>query len=45
LIAGTDGEVMGAIGISGDVGDNDEACAMTGIAAVGLLAIPGVAGG
>jgi len=45
LVAGTDGEVMGAIGISGDIGDNDEACAMAGIAAVGLVAIPGVAGG
>lgn len=45
LIAGTDGEVIGAIGISGDIGDNDEACALTGIAAVGLAAIPGIAGG
>jgi len=45
LIAGTDGEVMGAVGISGDTGDNDEACAMAGIAAAGLAAIPGVASG
>ena len=44
LIAGTDGAVAGAIGISGDTGDNDEACAMAGIAAVGLTAIPGIAG-
>ena len=41
LIADSDGEVVGAIGISGDSGDNDEACAMAGIAAVGFSAIPG----
>ena len=45
LIAGTDGEVVGAIGISGDIGDNDEICAMAGIAAVGLSGIPGAPGG
>jgi len=45
LIVGADGEVVGAIGISGDIGDNDEVCAMAGIAAVGLSAIPGPAGG
>ena len=45
LIAGADGDVVGAVGISGDSGDNDEACAMAGIAAVGLSAIPGSAGG
>ena len=33
------------IGISGDTGDNDEACAMLGIAAIGLTAVPGIAGG
>jgi len=45
LIAAADGEVVGAIGISGDIGDNDEACAMAGIAAVGLSGIPGAPGG
>ena len=45
LIVGADGEVVGAVGISGDTGDNDEVCAMAGIAAVGLSAIPGSAGG
>jgi uncharacterized protein GlcG (DUF336 family) len=45
LIAGTDGEVVGAIGISGDIGDNDEICAMAGIAAAGLSGIPGAPGG
>jgi len=45
LIAGADGDVVGAVGISGDVGDNDEICAMAGIAAAGLTGIPGVPGG
>jgi uncharacterized protein GlcG (DUF336 family) len=45
LIVGADGEVIGAIGISGDIGDNDEACALAGIAAAGFAAIPGAAGG
>ena len=29
-------DVIGAVGISGDTGDNDEACAVAGIAAAGL---------
>jgi uncharacterized protein GlcG (DUF336 family) len=41
LIAGADKEVVGAVGISGDTGDNDEVCAIAGIEAVGLSAIPG----
>ncbi len=41
LIAGADAEVLGAVGISGDTGDNDEVCALAGIKAVGLSAIPG----
>jgi uncharacterized protein GlcG (DUF336 family) len=45
LIAATDGEVVGAIGISGDIGDNDEACAIAGIVAAGLSGIPGAPGG
>ena len=45
LIVGTDGEVVGAVGISGDVGDNDEVCAIAGIEAVGLSPIPGITGG
>jgi len=44
LIVGADGEVVGAVGISGDIGDNDEICAMAGIEAVGLSAIPGATG-
>lgn len=32
--------VLGAVGISGDIGDNDEVCALAGIAAAGLHAAP-----
>ena len=35
------GAVIGAVGISGDNSDNDEICALAGIAAVGLEAKPG----
>jgi len=45
LIADAAGEVIGAVGISGDAGDNDEICAIAGIQAVGYFAIPGTVGG
>jgi uncharacterized protein GlcG (DUF336 family) len=32
---------MGAVGISGDTPDNDEACAVWGIGQAGLVADPG----
>jgi uncharacterized protein GlcG (DUF336 family) len=35
------GEIVGAVGISGDTADNDEACALAGLAAVGLPADSG----
>lgn len=41
LIVGADGVVIGAVGISGDTGVNDEACALAGIEAVGFKAIVG----
>ena len=41
LITAADGELLGAVGISGDTGDNDEVCALAGIGAAGLTAIPG----
>ena len=41
LIRSTDGELLGAIGISGDSSDNDEEAAMAGIAAVDLVGDPG----
>ena len=34
-------EAIGAVGISGDVGDNDEACAIAGIEKAGFSALPG----
>lgn len=34
------GEVMGAVGISGDASDKDEYCAIAGIKAAGLTACP-----
>ena len=36
LIKDAAGNIAGAVGISGDTSDNDEACAMAGIAAAGL---------
>jgi uncharacterized protein GlcG (DUF336 family) len=41
LIVGADGEVAGAVGISGDIGDNDEACAVAAIEAAGFSAAAG----
>jgi uncharacterized protein GlcG (DUF336 family) len=35
------GKLLGAVGISGDTSDNDEACAIAGIEAAGLKANPG----
>jgi uncharacterized protein GlcG (DUF336 family) len=40
-----DGDIVGAVGISGDYPDNDEACAVFGIERVGLVADTGVAAG
>jgi uncharacterized protein GlcG (DUF336 family) len=33
-----DGKIIGAVGISGDSGDNDEVCAVAGVKAAGLYA-------
>jgi len=41
LVRDADGALLGAVGISGDTSDNDEACALAGIAAAGLVADPG----
>jgi uncharacterized protein GlcG (DUF336 family) len=35
------GELVGAVGVSGDTSDNDEICALAGIAAAGLQAETG----
>src|ERR1700684_2726680 len=36
LIRAADGQILGAVGISGDISDNDEACAVAGIKAANL---------
>lgn len=41
LIRGADGALLGAVGISGDTSDNDEAAACAGIEAAGLKADTG----
>ena len=42
LVRDAAGDVIGAVGISGDTSDNDEKCAIAGITAAGLKADPGV---
>jgi uncharacterized protein GlcG (DUF336 family) len=41
LIRNDAGDIVGAVGISGDTSDNDEICAIAGIEAAGLKADPG----
>lgn len=41
LIRSTEGELLGAVGITGDISDNDELCAVAGIEAIGLVADTG----
>ena len=41
LVRDAAGELIGAVGVSGDISDNDEAAALAGIAAVGLVGDPG----
>ena len=41
LIRDGEDNIIGAVGISGDVSDRDEECAVTGIQAAGLKADPG----
>ena len=41
LIKDAAGSVLGAVGISGDASDKDEACAVVGIEAAGLKAVVG----
>jgi uncharacterized protein GlcG (DUF336 family) len=38
IVLGDDGLPIGAVGVTGDTSDNDEACALAGIAAAGLTA-------
>src|SRR5688500_1654438 len=39
VIATSAGETVGAVGITGDTSDNDEACALAGLEAAGLTAL------
>ncbi len=36
LVRSADGTLLGAVGVTGDTSDNDEICALAGIAAAGL---------
>ena len=38
IVVDEDGHAIGAVGITGDTSDNDEACTLAGIAAAGLRA-------
>jgi uncharacterized protein GlcG (DUF336 family) len=38
IVIDGDGRPIGAVGVTGDTSDNDEACALAGIAAAGLTA-------
>lgn len=42
LIRDASGTLLGAVGVTGDTSDNDELCALAGIAAAGLVADTGV---
>jgi uncharacterized protein GlcG (DUF336 family) len=41
LVRSAKGQIVGAVGITGDNSDNDEACAVAGIEAAGLVADTG----
>ncbi|MEI9964785.1 MAG: heme-binding protein [Caulobacteraceae bacterium] len=41
LVRTADGVLVGAVGVSGDVSDNDEIVALAGVQAVGLVGDPG----
>tara|TARA_A100001037_G_scaffold298427_1_gene322126 strand:+ start:440 stop:862 length:423 start_codon:yes stop_codon:yes gene_type:complete len=41
IIRDQEGKILGAVGVTGDVSDRDEACAVAGIEAVGLIADTG----
>ena len=41
LVRDADGTLVGAVGVSGDISNNDEVAALAGVAAVGLVGDPG----
>lgn len=40
IVADSGGRILGAVGVTGDTSDNDELCALAGIAAADLSALP-----
>jgi uncharacterized protein GlcG (DUF336 family) len=40
LVRGADNSIIGAVGVTGDSSDNDEAAALAGLAEAGLTADP-----
>jgi uncharacterized protein GlcG (DUF336 family) len=40
IVVDGNGETMGAVGVTGDLSDHDETCALAGIASAGLVAQP-----
>ena len=42
LLRNAEGKIIGAVGASGDTGDNDEICIIAGIEAAGLIADAGL---
>lgn len=41
LIKSSSGEILGSVGVTGDISDNDEICAVAGIEAAGFVADTG----
>ena len=41
LVRDKDGQLLGAVGVTGDISDNDEICAVAGIEAAGFVADTG----
>lgn len=41
LVRDADGQIIGAVGVSGDTSERDEACALEGITGAGMAADPG----
>lgn len=39
LVADAGGIIVGAVGVTGDTSDNDETCALAGVAAIGLRTV------
>jgi uncharacterized protein GlcG (DUF336 family) len=42
LVLSVAGDVIAAVGVSGDTSNNDELCALAGVAALGFIAAPGI---